>query len=226
MLLDVESFESHSVDYLQYRLDYLANYIVRSTTLINVADEVFECVQKARSLIGCIRGEEDVMCRPELTFTGARVRPYYNIPREQLLFFIDNKFTIADIASMCGVSERTVKRRFQEFGLSISAGYSILTDAELQEIIENILHEFPNCGYKRMTGFLSSCGLRVQQERIRRTMQVADPEGVFLRTLQLSAINRRRYSVYSPLALWHVDTNHKLIRYNIVIVSKFLENIC
>ncbi len=96
-----------------------------------------------------------------------------NIPREQLLFFIENRFTIADIASMCGDSERTIKRRIQEFDLSI---ISSLTDEQLQEIIKGILNEFPNCGYKRMTGFYSSRGFRVQQEPIRRAMRIVDPE--------------------------------------------------
>ena len=176
-------------------------------------DEVFECIQKARAMIDGLNTEGEIHRRPDLFFTGERGRPSYIIPREQLLFFIENRFTIADIACMCGISERTVKRRFQDFGLSISATYSIITDAELQEIVRNILTEFPNCGYKRMTGFLSSRGFRVQQERIRKAMQTVDPEGIILRTLQLNVVNRRHYSVYSPLALWHIDTHHKLIRY-------------
>ena len=40
-----------------------------------------------------------------------------------------------------------------------------------------------------------------------------DPEGVLIRSLELSTVNRRRYQVYAPLALWHIDGNHKLIRY-------------
>lgn len=63
-----------------------------------------------------------------------------------------------------------------------------------------------------MTGFLLARGLRVQQERIRESMRRVDPEGVLLRALQLNTVNRGQYSVYSPLALWHIDTNHKLIR--------------
>ena len=64
----------------------------------------------------------------------------------------------------------------------------------------------PNCDYKRMTGFLLAHG------RIRESMRCVDPEGVSLRALQLNRVNRRQYSVYSSLALWHIDTNHKLIR--------------
>ena len=200
------------VDFLLYRLDCLTNYAARSAAFFHVPNEVFQCIQKAHSLIESVQSEEGVMTRPDMVFTGERGRPSYNIPREKLLFFIENRFTIADIASMCGVSERTIKRRLQEFDLSILSSYSTLTDEQLQEIIKGILDEFPNCGYKRMTGFLFSRGFRVQQERIRRAMRIVDPEGVILRAMQLNTIHRRHYSVYSPLALWHVDTHHKLIR--------------
>ena len=44
-------------------------------------------------------------------------------------------------------------------------------------------------------------------------MRHVDPEGTILRTLQMNVIQRRVYSVPSPLALWHIDGNHKLIRY-------------
>ena len=96
--------------------------------------------------------------------------------------------------------------------LSILSSYFTLTDEQLQEIIKGILDEFPNCGYKRMTGFLFSHGFCVPQERIRGAMRIVDPEGVILTTMQLNTMHRRHYSVYSPLALWHVDTHHKLIR--------------
>ena len=59
-----------------------------------------------------------------------------------------------------------------------------------------------------MTGFLLSRGIKVQQERIRGSMCRVDPEGVLIRSLELSTVNRRRYHVYAPLALWHIDGNH------------------
>jgi hypothetical protein len=44
-------------------------------------------------------------------------------------------------------------------------------------------------------------------------MRRSDPEGVLLRSLQLTPISRRVYNVTCPLALWHLDGHHKLIRY-------------
>ena len=43
-------------------------------------------------------------------------------------------------------------------------------------------------------------------------MRRVNPEGVLLRALTINTTNRRKYGVYAPLALWHVDGNHKLIR--------------
>ena len=153
-------FCNKMLNFLLYRLDCLKNYAARSATIFDVPNEVFQCIQKAHSLIELIQSE-GAMRRPDLVFIGERGRPSYNISREKLLFFIENRFTITDIASMCGVSERTIKRRLQQFNVSILSSYSNLTDEQLQEIIKGILDEFPNCGYKKMTGFLSSCGFRV-----------------------------------------------------------------
>ncbi|KAG5262228.1 hypothetical protein AALO_G00293600 [Alosa alosa] len=48
-------------------------------------------------------------------------------------------------------------------------------------------------------------------------MDRVDTVGVIARLSQLSCVVRRTYSVPGPRSLMHMDTNHKLIRYNIVI---------
>ena len=42
-------------------------------------------------------------------------------------------------------------------------------------------------------------------------MHKVDPDGVVERWRE--TIQHRKYTVSSPLALWHIDGNHKLIRY-------------
>ena len=44
-------------------------------------------------------------------------------------------------------------------------------------------------------------------------------QGVLLRSLQLNIVNRRVYSVRVALALWHMDSNHKLIRYKFFLTN-------
>ncbi|KAJ8381337.1 hypothetical protein SKAU_G00021150 [Synaphobranchus kaupii] len=48
-------------------------------------------------------------------------------------------------------------------------------------------------------------------------MRAVDPIGTLFRGLELNVVHRRTYSVPAPLALWHIDGNHKLIRWRIVI---------
>ena len=48
-------------------------------------------------------------------------------------------------------------------------------------------------------------------DRVREIQRQVDPAGSVLR--QLRTINRRQYQVDGPGALWHIDGNHKLIRF-------------
>jgi hypothetical protein len=69
-----------------------------------------------------------------------------------------------------------------------------------------------------MDGHLRQRGVRITQARIRQSMHKVDLEGVMLRWRD--AIRRRKYNVCSPLALYHIDGNHKLIR----CVKKYCED--
>ena len=51
--------------------------------------------------------------------------------------------------------------------------------------------------------------------RVREAMLVTDPNGTIVRFADL--VHRRRYHVPCPQALWHIDGNHKLIRWRIVV---------
>ena len=61
-------------------------------------------------------------------------------------------------------------------------------------------------------GHVCSKGLRIQWERVRQSLLRTDPSGVHQRRRE--SIRRRVYRVSGPLALWHIDGNHKLIRCN------------
>ncbi|CAM4735712.1 unnamed protein product [Leuciscus chuanchicus] len=66
-------------------------------------------------------------------------------------------------------------------------------------------------------GLLQAEGHGVLWERIRASMLRVDCAGIVSLLTQLGCVVRRTYSVPSPRALMHIDTNHKLIRYNTVI---------
>ena len=63
--------------------------------------------------------------------------------------------------------------------------YSRISNQDLDNIIDDILVDFQETGYKRMAGFLRSRGVVVQQSRICEAMRRVNPEGTMLRTLRL-----------------------------------------
>ena len=144
------------------------------------------------------------------THTERRGRPLFNIPRNQLAFLLEKHFTVPHIAAILGVSVRTVRRRMTEYDLSVHALYSQVSDQELDDIVRDIQTQFPTCGNRQMQGHLMSCGIRVQQYRVRESQRRIDPSGSVLR--KLTVIRRRQYQVDGPSALWHIDGDYKLIR--------------
>lgn len=91
--------------------------------------------------------------------------------------------------------------------MSIRNTYSDISDNDLDEKVASLKHHYPNAGYRMASGLLLEEGIRLQQ---RECMHRVDPLGVAIRWGE--AIRRRQYNVLSPLSLWHLDGNHKLIR--------------
>lgn len=52
-----------------------------------------------------------------------------------------------------------------------------MSDEDLDAVINSILNDFPETGYKRMTGFLRARGIVLQQNRICEAMRRINPEG-------------------------------------------------
>ena len=180
-------------------------------------DQASEVVRHSLRFLRMLQDEPSQMCEshaPPLLHTGCIGRPRFEIPREQVVFLIDNRFTAPQMAEILGVSLSTIRRRMTDYGLSITAEYTLLTDEELDSVVEEIQVDFPTCGNRQMQGHLLSRGIRVQQQRIREAQRRVDPEGSLMRRLR--AVNRRQYQVPAPLSLWHIDGNHKLIRYDFV----------
>ncbi len=202
------------LDSYQLSLELVYREILMAQAINDLSnDHVGELVRQALISLQHIQDSqfmESVRPAPPTNLTGHAGRPTFVIPREQLCHLIEARFTVPHIASMIGVSTRTVHRRMSEYGLSIRATYSNLTDCELDETVSSIHREFPMCGNGQMRGHLQARGIRVQQHRIRESMRRTDPVGTIAR--RLHTINRRRYVVPAPRSLYHIDGNHKLIR--------------
>ncbi len=195
-----------------FRLEWLFTVVSRYYQCGFVDRHVIDLLTEALINLNSISSPEDINVGPEVIFTGGRGRPRFNIPHEQLNFLVERRFTVRQIAATLGVSERTVERRLQYFGMSIRGTYANLSLEELDSIVREVLRTHPYTGQKRMMGYLASQGHRVQQTKVCESMRRVDLEGTLIRALELNVINRRSYSVSSPLALWHIDGNHKLIR--------------
>ena len=65
-------------------------------------------------------------------------RPRYDIPVSTLELLIESRFTVISIAGVLHVSIRTVRRRMSEYGLSIRATYSSISDQELDVVVAGI----------------------------------------------------------------------------------------
>jgi len=93
-----------------------------------------------------------------------------------------------------------------------------MNDQELDSIVKHAQAENPNIGIRMLQGRLQSLGHRIQRARINSSLRRTDPTGIMQRWQQ--TIKRRQYQVRCPLSLWHIDDNHKLIRYFIFHVIK------
>ena len=202
-----------------YRINSLIHILVRiDGIIVDIGEELFLCLNEAERLIGeyqtfdCDNGYQTLK-----TFSDDRGRPRYNIPREQLELFLELGFSVPQMANMLGVSQSTVKRRMLTYSLSIRHTYTNISREDLDSEVSNVLEMFPNCGYRRMIGYLSARELRIQEHQVRECMHRVDPNGVLLRRLESTVIRRRGYNVFSSRSLYHIDGNHKLIKWRFVI---------
>ncbi|XP_039856886.1 uncharacterized protein LOC120714622 isoform X2 [Simochromis diagramma] len=107
----------------------------------------------------------------------------------------------------------------QEYGLPVHASYSSVTDDELDSLVRSVKMRLPHIDYRMMMGELQAMGYRVKWEQVSASMHRVDAAGILERMASVGCVARRVYSVKGPLSLVHVDTNHKLIRYGIVIFA-------
>ena len=117
---------------------------------------------------------------------------------------------------MLSVSERTIYRRMERYGLR-ALNFSNISDDELDQHVTEAAKDFPFCGEQMLKFLLKERGIKVQRMRLRDSIHRVDQEGVKER--KKGRLKRRVYNVQGPNHLWHVDTNHKLVRWNFIIVG-------
>ena len=203
-------------------ITFQLNLLIYHLNQMRMPEEVIISIAGVHSDLAALRDEEQ-QC---VYYTGIRVhleridapgRPRYHITEEQLASLLQLNFTCADIATMLGVSLRTIRRRMSEYNLSVRACYTSIDETDLDHAIRELKGEFPNSGYRIMDGLLRQRGIRITQSCLREAMHRVDPHGITVRFADL--IHRRKYHVPGPQALWHLDGNHKLIRYIAIAIE-------
>ena len=139
-----------------------------------------------------------------------RGRPSLNVDREQLQFLRSLQFSWKDISTILCVSPSTLRRRAKEWNIQT---FSMITDLDLDRIVGDLIRRFPNAGEVMLTGHLRASAVFVQRRRLRESVRRVTGTQQSLHP----AIARRAYSVPGPNFLWHVDGNHKMIRWRFVI---------
>ncbi|KAJ4939961.1 hypothetical protein JOQ06_029396 [Pogonophryne albipinna] len=151
-----------------------------------------------------------------LILLGGRVPSQYSISREQLSFLRSCGFTATKMAQILKVSLRTVTRRLRRFHMLRSGIYSTISDAALDDLIKELLAGNNQIGPESVRAQLQAQQLWIQRRRVRDSMRRIDPEAAALRAMS-QRLHRRAYRVAGPNSLRHLDGNHKLIRWRIVI---------
>ena len=100
---------------------------------------------------------------------------------------------------------------FRNFGISIRRQYSDISDDQLDVKVREITQDNQFLGQRLVQGMLAAEGIKVQRQRVADSLIRVDEAAVAMRWCR--AIHRRVYQVAGPNALWHIDGNHKLIRY-------------
>jgi hypothetical protein len=125
------------------------------------------------------------------------------------------------LASALGMHRDTLAKRLKEQGLDRK--FDELTNDELDILTRNFKAKKPTSGLRYLRGSLRKQGVRIQKDRVRKSLTRVDALGQALRTRL--AIKRRRYKVPRPNYLWHGDGHHKLIWWGIVLHG-FIDGYC
>uniref|UniRef100_A0A8C1VQK0 Integrase catalytic domain-containing protein n=1 Tax=Cyprinus carpio TaxID=7962 RepID=A0A8C1VQK0_CYPCA len=164
----------------------------------------------------CLFLEDAHTYRSPFLRSGGVGRPRRDVSVDQLNFLLSLNFTARQVGDILGVSFSTINNCLRQFFISLRGRYSRISDAQLDEQIRELVGVNYELGPEAVRARLHAEGTIVQRRRVRASMLRIDPEGAAYRAMS-HRLQRRVYRVAGPNSLWHIDGNHKLIRWRIVI---------
>uniref|UniRef100_A0A667Y9I1 Integrase catalytic domain-containing protein n=1 Tax=Myripristis murdjan TaxID=586833 RepID=A0A667Y9I1_9TELE len=136
------------------------------------------------------------------------------ISKEDIEALLVLGITLTEVASVLGISRPTLYKLMRAYSIRHTK-FSDISDQELDETIRDIKAEHPHVGEVMLNGHLRARNIMVQRHRLRDSVKRVDNTGVDFR--RTTTVQRRVYSVPCPNYIWHIDGNHKLIRWKIVV---------
>lgn len=175
----------------RYITDNVINTVVEFQRLMSRLEQRFQAVEE---------DELHYTCPNERERQG-RGRPKLLIPKEQLEGLRSFGFSWISISKMLGVSEKTLRRRREAYGIpSTLEQFMEITDDQVDDLVKSALEVSPNSAERMVIGFLRGRGVYVQRWRIRESIWRVDPVNRELR--RRTVTQRRVYSVPTPNSLW------------------------
>ena len=123
---------------------------------------------------------------------------------------------LSEVASVLRISRPTLYKLMRECNVRHTK-FCNISDEELDTTICEIKVEHPHIGEVMLNGHLRTRNIVVQRRRLRDSVKRVDGTGVGSR--RTTTIQRRVYTVPCPNYIWHIDSNHKLIRWKLVVHS-------
>ena len=115
---------------------------------------------------------------------------------------------------MLDISHPTLYCRLQEFNIDTDE-FTNISEPELDQIVKQVRNEHPNTGEVILQGLLEHKNIKVPREKLHTAIHRVDHTNTVSR--RSSVVNHRVYSAPHPNHVWHIDGNHKMIRWQLVI---------
>ena len=144
-------------------------------------------------------------------------KPEIEFDNSEVTILRERGHSWVDIAVLLGTNDRQLRRwRLRTNFIDSRVAFDNETVVSL---IKTFVEGRQKTGEKSIISYLQGIHkIKGTREQFRRAIQEADPRGLAERREQITyRIERRKYDITAPHMLWHIDGNHKLIRYKLVI---------